>query len=117
MLFDVSWAFFHLLHPPALCHSSPHPLIVSHCFVVVLSFSLAWWQHCHCLAVLEWHLFPPHEQLLMVVVLGAVVVAVIVVFSLLFVVCHHIPVVVVVVVGYHPKYIVYLENNQKQSIS
>ena len=51
----------------------------------------------------------------MAVVLGAVVVAITMVLSLLFVIHHPVP--VVVVIGYHPKYIVYLENNQKESIS
>ena len=61
MSFDVSWALFFicfasfsLFYPPS---SSP----------AVLSFCLAWWQHCHCLTVLQWYLFPLHEQLLMVV--------------------------------------------------
>jgi hypothetical protein len=56
---------------------------------------------------------PTREQWLAAVVLAAVVVAVVMVFSLLFVVF----IVVVVVVCYYTKYIVYLENNQKESIS
>jgi hypothetical protein len=33
----------------------------------VPSFCLAWWQHCHCLTILQWYPFPPNEQLLMAV--------------------------------------------------
>ena len=53
----------------------------------------------------------------MAVVLGAVLVAVVMDCSSFAIPSLLVVVIVVVVVGYHPKYIEYLENNQKQSIS
>ena len=52
---------------------SPHPLIVPSPsrLNVALSLHLAWWQHCHCLTVLQLYLFPPCKQLLTAVGPGA----------------------------------------------
>ena len=73
----TSWAFFLFASPAHVIppHTLPSPLS----FPIALSFCLAWWQCCHCLAILESHPFPPHEQLLTAVVLSAVVVAIIIV--------------------------------------
>ena len=46
----------------ALPPSHYFPLIPS-CLVVPLS-PAGWWWRCHCLAILQWYLFPPREQLL-----------------------------------------------------
>ena len=52
---------------------APHPLVVlsPSRLDVALSFRLAGWRHCHCLAVLQLYLFPPCEQLLAAVGPGA----------------------------------------------
>ena len=63
-LFDISWALFFVYFAS---FSLFHPHLVILLSPTVLSFCLAWWQHCHCLAILQWYLFPPHEQLLMAV--------------------------------------------------
>jgi len=47
--FDVPRAFFPFALPPPRCS------VVSRSSIVALSFRLAWWWRCRCLAVLKWH--------------------------------------------------------------